>query len=46
MRFEDCFRLLADRLEDDLIVTSAGNCSELWWAITGETEPRPRFESS
>ena len=38
MRFEDCFRLLADRLKDELIVTSAGNCSELWWEITGETE--------
>ena len=38
MRFEDCFRLLAERLMDDVIVTSAGNCSELWWEITGETE--------
>ena len=38
MRFEDCFRLLAQRLKDDVIVTSAGNCSELWWEITGETE--------
>jgi hypothetical protein len=35
MRFEDCFRLLAERLRDDVIVTSAGNCSELWWEITG-----------
>src|SRR3979490_257535 len=38
MRFEDCFRLLTERLKDDVIVTSAGNCSELWWEITGETE--------
>jgi sulfopyruvate decarboxylase subunit beta len=38
MDFEACFRLLADRLKDDIIVTSAGNCSELWWEITGETE--------
>src|ERR1700730_18093860 len=38
MRFEDCFRLLAERLRNDIIVTSAGNCSELWWEITGETE--------
>jgi sulfopyruvate decarboxylase subunit beta len=38
MNFEACFRLLADRLKDDVIVTSAGNCSELWWEITGETE--------
>ena len=38
MNFEACFRLLADRLKDEVIVTSAGNCSELWWEITGETE--------
>jgi len=38
MRFEDCFRLLAERLRNDIVVTSAGNCSELWWEITGETE--------
>ena len=38
MRFEDCFRLLAERLKNDIVVTSAGNCSELWWEITGETE--------
>ncbi len=38
MDFEACFRLLAGRLKDEVIVTSAGNCSELWWEITGETE--------
>ena len=38
MNFEACFRLLADRLKHEVIVTSAGNCSELWWEITGETE--------
>jgi sulfopyruvate decarboxylase subunit beta len=38
MNFEQCFRYLADRLRDEVIVTSAGNCSELWWEITGETE--------
>src|SRR5437773_5712287 len=38
MNFEACFRLLADRLKDEIIVTSAGNSSELWWEITGETE--------
>jgi sulfopyruvate decarboxylase subunit beta len=38
MNFESCFRLLAERLADEIIVTSAGNCSELWWEITGETE--------
>jgi sulfopyruvate decarboxylase subunit beta len=38
MDFEGCVRLLAGRLTDAVIVTSAGNCSELWWEITGETE--------
>jgi sulfopyruvate decarboxylase subunit beta len=38
MRFDDCFKLLAERLADEVIVTSAGNCSELWWDITRETE--------
>jgi sulfopyruvate decarboxylase subunit beta len=38
MNFEACFRLLAGRLKDEIIVTSAGNSSELWWEITHETE--------
>ena len=38
MRFEDCFRLLHARLKTELIVTSAGNTSELWWEISRETE--------
>src|SRR5262249_56779918 len=25
-------------VKHDVVVTSAGNCSELWWEITGETE--------
>jgi sulfopyruvate decarboxylase subunit beta len=38
MDFTECFRLLAGRLREEIIVTSAGNCSELWWEITRETE--------
>jgi hypothetical protein len=38
MDFVECFRLLAGRLRDEIIVTSAGNCSELWWEITRESE--------
>ena len=30
MNFEACFRLLADRLKDEIIVTSAGNSSSSW----------------
>ena len=38
MDFAECFRLLAGRLRDEIVVASAGNCSELWWEITGESE--------
>jgi sulfopyruvate decarboxylase subunit beta len=38
MNFEHCFKFLSGRFRDEIIVTSAGNCSELWWEITGETE--------
>jgi sulfopyruvate decarboxylase subunit beta len=38
MNFEACFRFLAERLREEIIVTSAGNCSELWWEITRESE--------
>jgi sulfopyruvate decarboxylase subunit beta len=38
MNFEACFRYLAEHLGDEIIVTSAGNCSELWWEITRESE--------
>ena len=30
MNLEACFRLLSERLKDEIIVTSAGNSSELW----------------
>jgi thiamine pyrophosphate-dependent acetolactate synthase large subunit-like protein len=38
MDFEACFRLLAGRLREEIIITSAGNASELWWDVTGESE--------
>jgi sulfopyruvate decarboxylase subunit beta len=38
MNFEACFHYLAEHLGDEIIVTSAGNCSELWWEITRESE--------
>ena len=38
MDVTESFRLLAERLRDAIVVTSAGNCSELWWDITRETE--------
>src|SRR5258708_14324350 len=38
MAFPESFRLLAGRLREEIIVPSAGNCSELWWEITRESE--------
>ncbi len=38
MDFQACFKALAARLDHEIIVTSAGNTSELWWQITQETE--------
>jgi len=38
MDFAECFRLLAARLREEIVVTSAGNCSELWWEITSDSE--------
>src|SRR5260370_20006308 len=46
MNFEACFRLLAERLKDEIIVTPAGNCSELWWEMTRETERVCYLEAS
>lgn len=46
MRFEDCFRVLVDRLSKNIVVTSAGNTSELWWEMTGETESVFYLEAS
>ena len=38
MNFEHFFKFLSGRFRDEIIVTSAGNCSELWWETTGKTE--------
>jgi len=38
MNVVECFRLLTARMRDEIVVTSAGNCSELWWEISRETE--------
>lgn len=38
MRYLDCFRFLAARRTDQLVITSAGNSGQAWWAATRETE--------
>ena len=46
MRYEDCFRLLSERLRGELVVTAAGNSSEIWWDLTHETESVFYLEAS
>src|SRR5580692_4700149 len=37
MKYLDCFRFLASRRGGELVVTSAGNSGQAWWAATGDT---------
>ena len=46
MNFTQCFEFLTGRLRDEIVVTSAGNCSELWWELTHETERAFYLEAS
>ena len=46
MKFEDCFALLTARRTDELVITSAGNSSELWWTLTGDSESTFYLEAS
>jgi thiamine pyrophosphate-dependent acetolactate synthase large subunit-like protein len=38
MNYRDCLAYIAGRWTDQLVVTSAGTSSELWYEITGDTE--------
>jgi sulfopyruvate decarboxylase subunit beta len=38
MNYLDCFRALARRRTDQVVVTSAGNSSQAWWAVTRDSE--------
>jgi thiamine pyrophosphate-dependent acetolactate synthase large subunit-like protein len=38
MRYLDCFRLLAQRRTDQLVITSAGNSGQAWWAASRDSE--------
>ena len=46
MRFEDCFKLLTSRRTDELVITSAGNTSEVWWTLTRDSESTFYLEAS
>jgi len=38
MRYLDAFRTLAKHRREEIVVTSAGNSSQAWWAATQDTE--------
>ena len=38
MKYLDCFRALARQRTDQIVVTSAGNSGQAWWAATRDTE--------
>jgi thiamine pyrophosphate-dependent acetolactate synthase large subunit-like protein len=46
MSIEACFAVLAARRHDEIVVTSAGNSSEVWWETTGDTEATFYLEAS
>jgi thiamine pyrophosphate-dependent acetolactate synthase large subunit-like protein len=46
MPIEDCFAVMASKWSDELVVTSAGNSSEVWWETTGDTEKTFYLEAS
>lgn len=38
MKYLDAFRTLAKHRKDEIVVTSAGNSGQAWWAATRDTE--------
>jgi sulfopyruvate decarboxylase subunit beta len=38
MRYMDCFNLLAKRRAGQLVITSAGNSGQAWWAASHDSE--------
>jgi sulfopyruvate decarboxylase subunit beta len=46
MDIESCFAALSACRRDELVVTSAGNSSEVWWNVTRDTEATFYLEAS
>jgi sulfopyruvate decarboxylase subunit beta len=46
MKYVDCFRFLAARRRGELVITSAGNSSQAWWAATHDTDATFYLEAS
>jgi sulfopyruvate decarboxylase subunit beta len=40
MKYLDCFRFLASRRTNELVVTSAGNSGQAWWEASGRDSER------
>ena len=38
MKYVDCFRAIARHRTDEIVVTSAGNSGQAWWAATRDSE--------
>ena len=38
MKYRDCLEYIAGRWSDELVITSAGSSSEIWYGITGDEE--------
>jgi sulfopyruvate decarboxylase subunit beta len=46
MPIEACFAVIADERKHEIVVTSAGNSSEVWWELTREVESTFYLEAS
>ena len=46
MPIEACFRTIADARKEEIVVTSAGKSSEVWWELTRELESTFYLEAS
>lgn len=38
MKYVDCFKYLASRRTDELVITSAGNSGQAWWTTTRDSD--------
>ena len=46
MKYIECFRFLAAHRKEELVVTSAGNSEQAWWAVTQDSEATFYLEAS
>lgn len=46
MKLRECFEYIASRWKSELVILSAGNCSEMWWEVTRDSERAFYLEAS